>query len=80
MTKRKSPVKFAVCIASQGCDDLQVWKLYRVLPDAAAASESYLRVVDDSGEDYLYPANRFLEVQFSAAVEKKLLTATSSIT
>src|SRR5689334_806932 len=56
MAKKHRQPKFAICVANEGCDDLQVWKLYRVLPDAAATAEGYLRVVDDSGEDYLYAA------------------------
>ena len=74
--KKQRRPKFAVCVANEGCDDLQVWKVYRLLPDAAAAAEDYLRVVDDSGEDYLYPASRFVAVEFPAAVEQKLLAAT----
>ncbi|HJT78119.1 MAG TPA: hypothetical protein VJ739_13025 [Gemmataceae bacterium] len=77
--KKQSRPRFAVCVANEGCDDLQVWKLYRVLPDVKAAAEDYLRVVDDSGEDYLYPAGRFVVVEFSAAVARKLLAATSSV-
>ena len=45
--------KFVVCVNGLENDDLQVWKLYRVLPDDSAARDSYLRIVDDSGEDYL---------------------------
>ena len=56
MAKKHARPKFAVCVANEGCDDLQVWRIYRVLPDAVAAEEGYMRVVDDSGEDYLYPA------------------------
>lgn len=70
--------KFAICVASVGCDDLQVWKLYRVLPDATAAIEDYMRVIDDSGEDYLYPASRFVVVEFPEVVEQKLIAAASS--
>jgi hypothetical protein len=79
MSRTKDRPKFAVCIANEGCDDLQVWKLYRLLPDPAAAVEDYLRVVDESGEDYLYPSRRFIVVEFSAGVEKKLLAAASSV-
>ncbi len=79
MTKRQSRPQFAVCVTNEGCDDLQVWKLYRVLPDAAAAGEGYLRVVDESGEDYLYPAQRFVVIDFPAAVAQKLLAAASSV-
>src|SRR5262249_34822604 len=73
MPKKPLRPHFAVFVANEGCDDLQVWKLYRVLPDARAAEEGYLGVVDDSGEDYLYPAGRFVIVEFSAAVARKLL-------
>jgi hypothetical protein len=66
-------------VSNEACDDLQVWKLYRVLPDAGAAAEDYLRVVDESGEDYLYPAQRFVLMEVSAAVKKKLLAAVSSV-
>jgi hypothetical protein len=79
MPRIKKRPKFAVCVANDGCDDLQVWKLYRVLPDPVAAAEDYLRVVDESGEDYLYPSGRFIMVEFSATVEKKLLAAASSV-
>jgi len=76
--KHRHESKFAICIANQGCDDLEVWKLYRVLPDAAAAKESHLRVVDESGEDYLYPASRFVLVDFPPQIEDKLLAIHSS--
>jgi hypothetical protein len=55
MAKKQTPSKFAVCLRDQGSDDLQVWKLYRVLPDPTAAEEGYLRVVDDSGETKVDP-------------------------
>ena len=69
--------KFAICIANDGCDDLELWKLYRVLPDAKAAQEDYLRIVDESGEDYLYSANRFVLVELPEQVREKLLAITS---
>jgi hypothetical protein len=47
--------------------------LYRVLPDDAATDEGLLRVIDDSGEDYLYPASRFVIVAVSQTEEPKLL-------
>jgi len=69
--------RFAICISNEGCDDLEIWKLYRVLPDKAAAKDDYLRVVDESGEDYLYPAIRFVQVELAAREAKKLLAAHS---
>jgi hypothetical protein len=79
MTQASNRAIFAICIASEGSDDLQVWKLYRVLPDATAADEDYLRVIDDSGEDYLYPASRFVVVEFPEVVEQKLMAVTSIV-
>jgi hypothetical protein len=65
---------FAVCVANNGCDDLSLGMLYRVLPDEEAAREHHLRVIDDSGEDYLYPADRFVIVAVPQADEQKLIS------
>jgi hypothetical protein len=77
MAKKPTRPGFAVCVTNRGCDDLQIWKLYRILPDETAGAEGYLRVVDESGEDYLYPASRFVVVTFPAEVERKILTSSS---
>ena len=53
---------FGICIRNEGCEDLQLRKLYQILPDETAAKSGFLRVVDDSGEDYLYPADSFTPV------------------
>jgi hypothetical protein len=75
MAKKRPPQKFAICLSSEGYDDLEARKLYSVLWDAKAHEEGLLRVVDESGEDYLYPADRFLIVEFKQAAEQKLLDA-----
>jgi hypothetical protein len=75
----ESRTRFVVCVASDGCGDLAAWKLYRVLPDEKAIEEGYVRIVDDSGEDYLYPAERFVEVEVPAAAEHALLASLSSM-
>lgn len=72
MAKTGKKQQFAICVTNDGCDDLEVWKLYRVLPDDKATEEDFLRVVDESGEDYLYPAIRFVVVSLPNAVTKKL--------
>ena len=66
-------IGFAICVANQGYEDLEVWKVYRVLPDAKAAEVDCLRVIDESGEDYLYPANRFVVVELPEEVRAQLL-------
>ncbi|MBI4606117.1 MAG: hypothetical protein HY721_29475 [Planctomycetes bacterium] len=73
MLRPRARVRFAVCVSNAGCEDLQVWKLYKVLPDRAAAKEDHLRVVDESGEDYLYPASRFVLVEIPKPAADKLL-------
>lgn len=52
---------FGICIKNQGCEDLELRKLYEILlPDEVSREAGLLRVVDDSGEDYLYPAENFV--------------------
>ncbi len=50
-------------------------KIYRVVPDKDAAADEDLRVIDESGEDYLYPASYFAPIKVPAAVEESLLRA-----
>lgn len=57
--------KFALCIQNDDCDDLELRKVYRVLPDKRALRDGYLRIVDESGEDYLYPESYFSIVKHS---------------
>ncbi len=66
--------RFVICIDNGGCEDLEVRKIYQVLPDESAAEDNYLRVIDESEEDYLYPADYFIEIKLPAAAEKALLT------
>ena len=72
--KNKEP-RFVVCVNNHEYDDLEVRKLYQVLPDEMAAADGLLRVVDESGEDYLYPAELFLLIKLPQAIEKALLPA-----
>lgn len=71
MTQYPSP-HFVICVDNAGCEDLQVRRLYPVIADAAAAVRGMLRVLDDSGEDYLYPQDKFVDAQLSAAVERAI--------
>ena len=72
MSKSKKRVTFAICVADEGYDDLEVWKVYQVLPDGKAAGVGCVRVIDESGEDYLYPADRFVAVDFPSHVRARL--------
>lgn len=68
--------EFVVCL--QNTDyraSLELRKLYRLLPDDDAAQHGYIRVIDESGEDYLYPENWFGPVELPQVVEQALLVA-----
>ena len=57
----KEHIKFAVCVDNSDYPaSLELYKVYRVLPDKEAESEGDLRIVDESGEDYMYSADRFV--------------------
>jgi len=61
-----SSPSFAVCIDNSGYPaSLELHKIYRVLPDEQAAADDMLRVIDESGEDYLFSAERFIVMDFS---------------
>jgi hypothetical protein len=65
--------EFAVCIENKDYPaSLEVRKLYRILPDRAAEKLGQVRVIDESGEDYLYPEVYFVPVQLPLAAEKAL--------
>ena len=75
MTRETKDPRFVVCVRNDDCEDLEIRKIYQVLPDEAAAADGLLHVVDESGEDYLYPATLFLQIDLPQAVEKALLPA-----
>lgn len=71
--RKRSSRRFAVCVDnSEYPASLEIHKLYRVLPDKDAEREGDLRVVDESGEDYLYPADYFVLVEFPAGTARAL--------
>lgn len=74
MTRRKS-TQFVICIRNEECEDLLPRKIYQTLPDETAAQDGYIRVIDESGEDYLYPQDYFVPIELPQAAEKALLSA-----
>ena len=72
MKRRKPQPKFVLCIRNEGCDDLEPRKVYQVIEDPSDSEEGYLRVVDESGEDYLYPAKYFVAIELPEDVAKVL--------
>ncbi|HSQ23631.1 MAG TPA: hypothetical protein VLN44_04455 [Pyrinomonadaceae bacterium] len=67
--------KFAVCVYSDDPDLLTPRRIYQVLPDENAAKSNYIRVIDNEGEDYLYPAHYFLFIELPHNIEQALLKA-----
>ena len=63
MEKKLLETRFVLCIENSGCEDLEKRKFYQILPDEKAAQEGYLRIVDESQEDYLYPASYFISIK-----------------
>jgi hypothetical protein len=67
---------YAVCLRNTGfAASLEVRKLYRVVEDADAAANNLVRVIDESGEDYLYPARLFKPLTLPAEVQRALRLA-----
>ena len=75
--KRATPRRrFAVCVRNDGYEaSLERNKIYAVLPDEEAERDGDLRVIDESGEDYLFSADRFVAIEVPAAVRASLLKA-----
>lgn len=63
---------FAICIDNRDSEDLEKRKIYQIISDEEAAKEGYLRVVDESGEDYLYPETYFVIVDLPMKARQAL--------
>ena len=80
MARKHRPAsnEFAVCIDSRGYEaSLEAGKLYRMVADAQAEKHGYLRVIDESGEDYGYSASRFLRLKIPSALAQVLASQDS---
>jgi hypothetical protein len=63
MKQKQQKTEFVVCVRNEGYGaSLEPRKIYRVLPDDAAVTHGLIRVLDESGEDYLYPAEYFAPI------------------
>lgn len=79
MTEKKSQA-FAICIDNSGYPaSLELHKIYRVIPDEEAALDGDLRVIDESGEDYLYAAKHFLLIDLPRNTEHILMHSFSRV-
>lgn len=73
---KRNKKKFLICVRNEGAEDLEISKVYRILPDARAAKDMYVRIIDESGEDYLYPAGYFVPLDLPREAERALSVAT----
>jgi hypothetical protein len=65
---------FVVCVRNEGYEvSLELRKIYQVISDTAAGRHHLLKVIDESGEDYLYPQSFFLPIELPKALEKAVL-------
>ncbi len=69
-----------LCLEDDGMEDLEVRKVYQVLPDREANREGYIRVIDESGEDYMYPSDLLVSVKLPAAVVRRFKKRTHART
>lgn len=78
MAKQTRTERFALCITDAELD-LNRGKVYRVLPDKSARASRYLRIVDDSGEDYLYPSEYFVFVKLPSEAKRAVLKSKAGL-
>ena len=68
--------KYVLCLKNNDCEDLELRKIYQAIPDSSATEEGYIRVIDESGEDYLYPESYFVEIAVPSSAEQVFAVAT----
>lgn len=71
-----NPTKFVICLRNKGYEaSLEQLKLYRLLPDREAGKHKLLRIVDESGEDYLFPASFFTPIELPQPIRRAIRAA-----
>ena len=78
MKVRQTGGSFALCVEDRGIEDLQARKVYQLIPDREANREGHVRVIDESGEDYMYPSDLFVPVKLPAAVVRRFKRRTAA--
>lgn len=74
----KAEQKFAICVQNEGYSvSLELWKIYRVIPDKKGAQHHLIRVIDESGEDYLYDQAWFIPIKLPPAAKEAMLATAS---
>lgn len=75
MPKKLLKTQLALCLENSGCEDIEKRKFYQILPDEEADRDGYLRVVDESEEDYLYPESYFIFLELPHKVHEAFIAA-----
>jgi len=76
MNRHNTKSQFVVCVKNKGyAASLERRKIYQVLPDPRASAHDLIRVIDESGEDYLYPADYFVPITLPQTLAKALALA-----
>jgi hypothetical protein len=71
MAKKNQVQRYLLCIKNEAYPaSLELRKVYRALPDRAAKARNFVRVIDESGEDYLFPADCFVQVTLNKLPEE----------
>ncbi len=77
MEQQNSKKAYVVCVKNEGYPaSLELRKIYEALQDSKAAEYNHLRIIDESGEDYLYPADFFMPIELPHSIEEALTLAT----
>jgi len=70
--------QFAICVQNDGYPaSLELWKVYRMLHDKRAAKDQLVRIIDESGEDYLYDQTWFVPIKLPEAAKEAMLAASA---
>ncbi len=78
LTDMKSAIQYVICVGHKGhAASLELRKIYQVLPDKAGSKHHQIRVIDESGEEYLYPEEYFVPVRLPQTVERAVRKATA---
>lgn len=73
--KKEKTGTFVLCVDNRDCEDLEKRKIYQILSDKEAEKEGYFRVIDETGEDYLYPQSYFVLIQLPLEAQEALRMA-----
>jgi len=76
MAKSKTATRFMLCVNNEAYPvSLELRKVYKTIPDASANEKGFVRIVDESGEDYLFPERCFVPIELPQAARKAFVAA-----